>query len=82
MQVLVRSFDTRVVDTLVCQSAADLKCLLATEDELPLEDIQLYNGPNALENSTLLSELPANSAIDVIVPMLGGKINVLVSVLN
>ncbi len=72
MQLLVRSIDTRIVDTSVCHSAADLKCLLASQDELPLEDIQLYNGASLLDNEAQLGELPENAAIDVIVPMLGG----------
>ncbi|VDN96834.1 unnamed protein product [Rodentolepis nana] len=75
MQLIVRSFDTRVVDTSVCHSAADLKCFLASEDGLPLEDIQLFNGSSVLANDTLLCDLSADSAIDVIVPVLGGKVH-------
>lgn len=74
MQLVVRSFDTRVVDTSVCQSAADLKCFLASEDGLPLEDIQLYNGLSLLDNDAILGDLSADSAIDVVVPVLGGRL--------
>ncbi|KAH9287353.1 hypothetical protein ECG_00973 [Echinococcus granulosus] len=72
MHVVVRSFGTRLVDTSVCQSAADLKCLLASEDGLPLEDIRLYSGTSVLDSDTILADLPADCAIDVSVGVLGG----------
>ncbi|VDL94302.1 unnamed protein product [Schistocephalus solidus] len=71
MQLIVRSLDTRVVDTNVCQSAADLKVLLSSEDRLPLEDIQLYHGNTILDNAQRLNELLGDAAVDVIVPTLG-----------
>ncbi|KAM3175896.1 hypothetical protein ACTXT7_007578 [Hymenolepis weldensis] len=75
MQLIVRSLDTRVVDTSAYQSAADLKCFLASEDGLPLEEIQLFNGSSMLANDAILGDLSADSAIDVIVPVLGGKVH-------
>ncbi|CDS40946.1 small subunit ribosomal protein s30e [Echinococcus multilocularis] len=72
MHIVVRSFGTRLVDTSVCQSAADLKCLLASEDGLPLEDIRLYSGTSILDSDTILADLPADCAIDVSVGVLGG----------
>uniref|UniRef100_A0A0V0J7G6 40S ribosomal protein S30 n=1 Tax=Schistocephalus solidus TaxID=70667 RepID=A0A0V0J7G6_SCHSO len=75
MQLIVRSLDTRVVDTNVCQSAADLKVLLSSEDRLPLEDIQLYHGNTILDNAQRLNELLGDAAVDVIVPTLGGKVH-------
>ncbi|KAH9287360.1 40S ribosomal protein S30-B [Echinococcus granulosus] len=75
MHVVVRSFGTRLVDTSVCQSAADLKCLLASEDGLPLEDIRLYSGTSVLDSDTILADLPADCAIDVSVGVLGGKVH-------
>lgn len=72
MRLVVRSFDTRLVDTSVCRSAADLKCLLASEDGLPLEDIQLYSGASILDSDTVLADLPVDCAIDVSVSVLGG----------
>ena len=72
MVLIVRSFDTRVVDLSVCRSAADLKCLLASEDGLPLEDIQLFNGAAILNNDSALADLPPDCTIDVSVPVLGG----------
>ncbi|KAL5111776.1 40S ribosomal protein S30-B [Taenia crassiceps] len=71
MHIVVRSFDTRLVDTSVCRSAADLKCLLASEDGLPLEDIQLYSGSSVLDSDAVLADLPAECAIDVSVGVLG-----------
>ncbi|VDD76549.1 unnamed protein product [Mesocestoides corti] len=75
MQLVVRSFDTRIIDTSTCRSAADLKCLLASQDGLPLESIQLFSGASELDNAADLSNLTENSAIDVIVPILGGKVH-------
>ncbi|KER25341.1 ribosomal protein S30 [Opisthorchis viverrini] len=74
MQLVVRSFDTRVVDTECCQTGADLKIFLAKEDNLPLDGIQLYSGSSIVRDDDHLSSL-LDAAVDVVVPILGGKVH-------
>ncbi|TGZ70596.1 hypothetical protein CRM22_003124 [Opisthorchis felineus] len=74
MQLVVRSFDTRVVDTECCPTGADLKILLAKEDSLPLDGIQLYSGSSIIRDDDHLGSL-LDGAVDVVVPILGGKVH-------
>merc|ERR1712037_162622 len=75
MLLHVRAYDTRIVDTLSCPTVADLKLFLAENDGFPLESIQLHRGTNMLGDQDDLNNLPQDSAVDVIVPMLGGKVH-------
>nr|CAH8842070.1 unnamed protein product [Trichobilharzia regenti] len=72
MQLIVKSFDTRVINTDNCPTAANLKILLANEDKLPLDNLQLYNGGSLIDDNQLLASLSGDACIDVIVPVLGG----------
>ncbi|VDQ17130.1 unnamed protein product [Trichobilharzia regenti] len=71
MQLIVKSFDTRVINTDNCPTAANLKILLANEDKLPLDNLQLYNGGSLIDDNQLLASLSGDACIDVIVPVLG-----------
>ncbi|CAI2726825.1 unnamed protein product [Schistosoma spindalis] len=75
MKVLVKSFDTRVIDTNDCPTAADLKILLANKDNLPLDNLQLYNCGSLISDSQPLVSLSSDASIDVVVPALGGKVH-------
>ncbi|KAF8567940.1 hypothetical protein P879_09108 [Paragonimus westermani] len=75
MRLLVRSFDTHVVDTNSCQTGADLKIFLAERDAFPLDGIQLYAGSSVIQDRDSLDSLPADCSVDVVVPILGGKVH-------
>ncbi|VEL32787.1 unnamed protein product [Protopolystoma xenopodis] len=75
MHLIVRSYDTHLVDTSQYQSVSDLKILLADKDNLPLDSIQLYHGTKLLDSCCGLDTLSPSSTIDVVVPLLGGKVH-------
>ncbi|CAH8521069.1 unnamed protein product [Heterobilharzia americana] len=75
MQLIVKSFETRVVNTDDCPTAANLKILLANQDNLPLDSLQLYNGGSLIGDCQSLASLPSDACIDVVVPFLGGKVH-------
>lgn len=70
--LFVKSFDTHVVDAALCPTGADLKIFLANNDNLPLGDLQLYNGPVMIDDHDLLGDLAPDTCVDVVVPILGG----------
>ncbi|TPP56357.1 40S ribosomal protein S30 [Fasciola gigantica] len=73
--LFVKSFDIHVVDTDSCRTGADLKVFLANKDNLPLDGLQLYSGPSVLGDLDLLGELSPGNCVDVVVPILGGKVH-------
>nr|CAX77939.1 small subunit ribosomal protein S30e [Schistosoma japonicum] len=75
MQLVVKSFDTRVIDTNNCPTAANFKILLANLDNLPLDSLQLYNCGSLISDCQSLASLPSDACIDVVVPVLGGKVH-------
>ncbi|KAA3675475.1 small subunit ribosomal protein S30e [Paragonimus westermani] len=75
MCLLVRSFDTHVVDTNSCQTGADLKIFLAERDEFPLNGMQLYAGSSVIRDHDSLDSPPADCNVGVLVPILGGKVH-------
>ncbi|CAL8080871.1 unnamed protein product [Calicophoron daubneyi] len=75
MQLIVRSVDTRVINTDECATGGELKILLAEQDNLPLDGIELYNGSAIIQDRVKLDSLPPDTSVDVVVPILGGKVH-------
>ncbi|CAH8611837.1 unnamed protein product [Dicrocoelium dendriticum] len=75
MRLFVKSFETRSIDTVSCPTVAHLKIHLANVDRLPLDNIQLYYGSSLITDAERLDSLAPDSSVDVIVPILGGKVH-------